>query len=319
MPWTAFRLLAAARVGSTVRGLHSISRVESGGCRPWSFSYGGAGHRPRQHAYSGWPQPIGRLGSRWRPCADESRHQLRPAMAFQDLSGRRPSRLPFCEGVDLAMSSRRRDGRRGGSFGIRQESTLLHLLGGLDRPDSQEEGDDLRSATSERWGRAEREHELAGFRNRTLGFVFQFHQLLPDFTALENVMIPGPHRSLADRRRSGCTGKRWSFWDRSGAFGSRLDHFPQRALRRGASAGWPFARALWLWNRPILLADEPTGQPGSRKAGSGFWALLSSAFSRAPTAPPLVLVTHNPSKSRARCAVESSAARSNGVLHASPP
>ena len=64
------------------------------------------------------------------------------------------------------------------------KSTLLHLLGGLDRPDA---------GTIEIDGRAIAglsRHELAAFRNRTIGFVFQFHQLLPDFTALENVVLP---------------------------------------------------------------------------------------------------------------------------------
>ena len=65
------------------------------------------------------------------------------------------------------------------------KSTLLHLLGGLDRPSGGRvlfDGDDIFTRT---------DAELAAFRNRTLGFVFQFHHLLGDFTALENVMLPG--------------------------------------------------------------------------------------------------------------------------------
>ena len=65
------------------------------------------------------------------------------------------------------------------------KSTLLHVLGGLDRPDAGE----VRIGGETLSGRSGA--ELAAFRNRTIGFVFQFHQLLPDFTALENVMLPG--------------------------------------------------------------------------------------------------------------------------------
>ena len=65
------------------------------------------------------------------------------------------------------------------------KSTLLHLLGALDRPDSGTV--EIGGQRLEKLSGA----KLAGFRNRTIGFVFQFHQLLPDFTALENVMLPG--------------------------------------------------------------------------------------------------------------------------------
>jgi len=127
------------------------------------------------------------------------------------------------------------------------KSTLLHILGGLDRPNSGDvywEGDSVYSLKPDK---------LADFRNRNVGFVFQFHHLLPEFTAIENVMMPafikGTDQKNAEEKAS-------SLLDRFG-LGSRLTHRPSQ-LSGGEQQRVSMARALM--NDPsIILADEPTG------------------------------------------------------------
>jgi lipoprotein-releasing system ATP-binding protein len=166
------------------------------------------------------------------------------------------------------------------------KSTLLHLLGGLDDPDAgvvEVAGQDLAKLSGS---------ALARFRNRTLGFVFQFHQLLPDFTALENVMIPGriagrDPRSTADAARR--------LLDEVG-LGERLDHFPSQ-LSGGERQRVALCRALVL-EPPLLLADEPTGNLDP-DTGEQVFDLLTWMARRHGTT--MVLVTHNPELAR-RCA-----------------
>jgi len=166
------------------------------------------------------------------------------------------------------------------------KSTLLHLLGGLDRPDA---------GSVEIGGRSIAElagRELAAFRNRTIGFVFQFHQLLPDFTAEENVMLPlriagrGAEEALARAR------------DLLGEVGlsERLDHFPSE-LSGGERQRVALCRALAL-EPPLLLADEPTGNLDPASGDRMFELLLALQERHGTTA---VLVTHNPDLAR-RCA-----------------
>nr|XP_061804849.1 lipoprotein-releasing system ATP-binding protein LolD-like [Nerophis lumbriciformis] len=165
------------------------------------------------------------------------------------------------------------------------KSTLLHLLGGLDEPDT---GSVVIGGTD--LGRLDG-GALARLRNRTLGFVFQFHQLLPDFDAVENVMMPGRIAGLeADEvHRRACR-----LLEEVG-LGERLDHFPNQ-LSGGERQRVAICRALLL-EPPLLLADEPTGNLDPESAEQVFSLLLDLQARHQTTA---VLVTHNP-KLAARC------------------
>lgn len=134
------------------------------------------------------------------------------------------------------------------------KSTLLHLLGALDRPTAgtvQFEGEALFAKSDD---------ELAAFRNRAIGFVFQFHHLLPEFTALENVAMPAliQHRSMDD-----VTPRAHELLDLLG-LADRADHRPG-TLSGGEKQRVAIARALM--NEPALvLMDEPTGNLDARTA-----------------------------------------------------
>jgi lipoprotein-releasing system ATP-binding protein len=159
------------------------------------------------------------------------------------------------------------------------KSTLLHLLGALDRPDRGTVEIGGKSLTGLSGAR------LAAFRNRTIGFVFQFHQLLPDFTALENVMLPGriaglePREVLESARRLLL----------EVGLAERLDHFPNQ-LSGGERQRVALCRALVL-EPPLLLADEPTGNLDPASGETVFQLLLDLQARHRTTG---LLVTHNP-------------------------
>jgi lipoprotein-releasing system ATP-binding protein len=163
------------------------------------------------------------------------------------------------------------------------KSTLLHLLGALDSADSGSIFIGERDLS--------RVQGLAEFRNRTLGFVFQFHQLLPDFTALENVMLPGRIAGKLPRDVQRRAGELLA----EVGLEERMDHFPNE-LSGGERQRVALCRALAL-DPPLLLADEPTGNldPAS---GEQVLALLTALQERMGTT--VVMVTHNPEIAR-RC------------------
>lgn len=158
------------------------------------------------------------------------------------------------------------------------KSTLLHILGTLDTPDSGKvliDGKDVFRESSK---------NLAEFRNRNIGFVFQFHNLLPEFTALENVMIPG---LIAKRRDSEVKNKAMDILDLLG-LGKRVDHKPSE-LSGGEQQRVAVARALV--NSPALVfADEPSGNLDSKNAAD-----LHQLFFklRNDLGHTFIIVTHN--------------------------
>lgn len=158
------------------------------------------------------------------------------------------------------------------------KSTLLHILGTLDRATSGElvfEGKQLTNM-----GQA----QLAAFRNLAIGFVFQFHHLLPEFTALENVMMPQLiRRTLRSRARDWAAELLISV-----GLGERMTHRPGE-LSGGEQQRVALARALVM--RPkLLLADEPTGNLDSKTSGS-IHDLFFSLNERYRTT--MLMVTHN--------------------------
>ncbi|MFQ5329649.1 MAG: ABC transporter ATP-binding protein [Thermodesulfobacteriota bacterium] len=158
------------------------------------------------------------------------------------------------------------------------KSTLLHIMGGLDRPTEGEvlyEGKPI-------FDRSER--MLASFRNRSVGFVFQFHHLLPEFTALENAMMPG---LLGGEGRREAKGKAADLLGEVG-LGHRLEHKPGE-LSGGEQQRLAIARAL-IQTPSLLLADEPTGNLDTHTGDDVFNLLLRMNRERGVT---IVLVTHN--------------------------
>lgn len=127
------------------------------------------------------------------------------------------------------------------------KSTMLHLLGGLEKPDRGEivYGDQRLSTLNER--------DTALFRNRRIGFVFQFHYLLSEFTALENVMIPA---LLTEKMSPGLRKRAESLLDMVG-LADRMPHKPGE-MSGGEQQRVAIARALMM-SPEVLLADEPTG------------------------------------------------------------
>jgi lipoprotein-releasing system ATP-binding protein len=170
------------------------------------------------------------------------------------------------------------------------KSTLLHILGTLDGADG---GSIL--LNNERVDKLSG-RKLAAFRNKNIGFVFQFHHLLPEFTALENVCIPG---WIAGTKKKAVQLRATELLESLG-LGSRLQHKPQQ-LSGGEQQRVAVARALI--NSPlVVMADEPTGNLDSANAKELhlLFAQLCKQFNQT-----FLIVTHN----------EELAALSHRVLH----
>lgn len=184
--------------------------------------------------------------------------------------------LPVLKGIDMEVD-------RGEIISIvgasgAGKSTLLHIIGTLDTPDRGSvaiDGQDvfLKSSTT-----------LASFRNQAIGFVFQFHNLLPEFSALENVMIPG---LIGKKNPSEVKQRAREVMDLLN-IGHRLDHKPSE-LSGGEQQRAAVARAL-INNPALILADEPSGNLDSKNA-----AELHQLFFdlRKRLNQTFIIVTHN--------------------------
>jgi lipoprotein-releasing system ATP-binding protein len=186
-------------------------------------------------------------------------------------------RLEILRGIDLILEPGEMVAVVGAS-GV-GKSTLLHVLGTLDAPTGGKiffNGVDLtRLAPS----------PLADFRNRSIGFVFQFHHLLPEFTALENTMMPAliqrTPRAEAERQAR-------AILDRVG-LAARVTHRPGE-LSGGEQQRVALARAL-IAGPSLLLADEPTGNLDTRTGGEIHELFFELNRERGTT---MLIVTHNP-------------------------
>jgi lipoprotein-releasing system ATP-binding protein len=204
-------------------------------------------------------------------------------MSFISVSGLSKSyavggtRLTVLEGLELSLE-------RGdmvaivGASGV-GKSTLLHVLGGLDAPDagSVRIGDvDLGQLTDE---------ALVAYRNRHVGFVFQFHHLLPEFSAVENAEMP---LRIARKRAAECRERAAGLLVRVG-LGERLEHRPGM-LSGGEQQRVAIARAL-VMHPTLLLADEPTGDLDEHTAETLHDLLKEMHREHGLTS---VIATHNP-------------------------
>lgn len=162
------------------------------------------------------------------------------------------------------------------------KTTLLYLLGALDRPDQgtvSYDGQDIFQ---------QNDNSLSRWRNHSVGFIFQFHHLLPEFSALENVAMPALIGGQALRKSQ----KRATVLLEQLGLRSRLSHRPSQ-LSGGERQRVAVARALM--NQPALvLADEPTGSLDTKTAGALHEELLN--LSRAHN-QAFVIATHNPTLS----------------------
>ena len=203
--------------------------------------------------------------------------------------------VPVLDGLDLDVA-------RGemlavvGASGV-GKSTLLHVLGTLDRPEAGTVtvgGEDVFRLGEDR---------LRAFRNRTLGFVFQFHHLLPEFTALENVMMP----MLVARRPAAEARRHAEALLAEMGLGDRGHHRPG-ALSGGEQQRVAVARAL-IQSPPALLADEPSGNL-DQDTGDRLHVLLRRLNHEKGIT--LVVVTHN---ERLAAASDRVLRLENGRLH----
>lgn len=188
-----------------------------------------------------------------------------------------PEELVILKGADLVLETGELVALVGPSGS--GKSTLLHIAALLERPSAGEVTIDGRACSRLS------DKERTGLRRNRIGFVYQFHHLLPDFTAIENVMLP---QLLATRGRQAARARAAELLGRLG-LGQRLDHRPGK-LSGGEQQRVALARALA--NQPgLLLADEPTGNLDP-KTSAQVLELLLEVVRETDTAA--FIATHNP-------------------------
>lgn len=211
---------------------------------------------------------------------------------YTDGSG---NRLNILKGINLEISANATISISGSSGS--GKSTLLHILGGLDQPTEGEIFFKNKSLFTFK------NKELADWRNSSIGFVFQSHCLLPDFSAIENVAIPA---MISRLKRDEALDKALALLDLVN-LSDRKDHKPHQ-LSGGEQQRVAIARAL-INNPQLILADEPTGNLDV-KTGQLVGEMLKSVCKNQNTT--LIIVTHNP---KLAAAMDCQLNLQDGLLH----